>query len=80
MIDFINMIVPVALLTAGMTLGAIEYIHMLQLESYQLDGLRRWIAANQNRAYLKGFIVAIVSLLSMTALTFFAGVFLPMAI
>ena len=74
MIDFINMIVPVALLTAGMTLGAIEYIHMLQLESYQLDGLRRWIAANQNRAYLKGFIVAIVSLLSMTALTFFAGV------
>ena len=69
MIDFINMIVPVALLTAGMTLGAIEYVHMLQLESYQLDGLRRWIAANQNLAYLKGFIVAIVSLLSMTALT-----------
>ena len=31
MIDFINMIVPVALLPAGMTLGAIEYIHMLQL-------------------------------------------------
>ena len=74
MIEFINMIVPVALLTAGMTLGAIEYIHMLQLESYQLDGLRRWIAANQNRAYLKGFVVAIVSLLSMTALSFFAGV------
>ena len=73
MTDFINMIVPVLLLTGGMVLGCMEYLHMLQLESYQLDGLARWVKANQNRAYAKGFIVAIVSLLSMTVLTFFAG-------
>ena len=74
MTDFINMIVPVLLLTGSMVLGCMEYLHMLQLESYQLDGLARWVKANQNRAYAKGFIVAIVSLLSMTVLTFFAGV------
>lgn len=74
MLDFINMIVPVAFLTAGMVLGSMEYLHMLQLESYQLDGLKRWVDANQNRAYVKGFVVAIVCLLSMAVLTFFAGV------
>ena len=74
MTDFINMIVPVLFLTGSMVLGCMEYLHMLQLESYQLDGLARWVKANQNRAYVKGFIVAIVSLAAMTVLTFFAGV------
>ena len=73
MTDFINMIVPVLFLTAGMVLGCMEYLHMLQLESYQLDGLARWVKANQNRAYVKGFVTAIVCLLGMTVLTFFAG-------
>ena len=74
MLEFVNMIVPVLMLTAAMTLGCMEYLHMLQLESYQLDGYRRWIAANKERAYVKGLIVSIVSLLAMVALSFFAGV------
>ena len=74
MLEFVNMIVPVLMLTAAMTLGCMEYLHMLQLESYQLDGYRRWIAANKERAYVKGLVVSIVSLLAMVALSFFAGV------
>ncbi len=73
MLDFINMIVPVLLLTASMLLGCAEYAHMLQLESYQLDGYARWIAANKNRAYAKGMVVSIVSLAAMMLLSFFAG-------
>ena len=74
MLDWINRIVPALLLTASTVFGSLESLHMLQLESYQLDGYRRWIAANKERAYVKGFVSAIVSLLAMTALSFFAGV------
>ena len=74
MLAWINRLVPALLLTASTVLGTLETLHMLQLESYQLDGYRRWIAANKERAYVKGFVSAIVSLLSMTALSFFAGV------
>jgi UDP-N-acetylmuramoyl-tripeptide--D-alanyl-D-alanine ligase len=73
MLDFVNMIVPVLLLTASTLLGCLEYAHMLQLESYQLDGYARWIAANKNRAYAKGLVVSIVSLAAMMVLSFFAG-------
>ena len=74
MLDWINRIVPALLLTASTVFGSLESLHMLQLESYQLDGYRRWIAANKERAYVKGFVSAIVSLLAMTAFSFFAGV------
>lgn len=70
MLDLINRLVPVLLLTASTLLGCVEYLHMLQLESYQLDGYRRWIAANRERAYVKGFVVSIASLLVMMAMTF----------
>ena len=51
MLDWINRIVPALLLTASTVFGSLESLHMLQLERYQLDGYRRWIAANKERAY-----------------------------
>ncbi len=70
MIDFINMLVPVLLLTAATLLGTLEYTHMLQLESYQLDGYVRWVKANKDRAYVKGAISAVVGMAVYTALSF----------
>ena len=67
-------LIRIVLVAACCAVACRHFVHMLQLESYQLDGYRRWIAANKERAYVKGFVSAIVSLLAMTAFSFFAGV------
>ena len=60
-------LIRIVLVAACCAVACRHFVHMLQLESYQLDGYRRWIAANKERAYVKGFVSAIVSLLAMTA-------------
>ena len=74
MLEFVNMIVPVLMLTAAMTLGCMEYLHMLQLEELSAGRLPAVDCRQQSDAYVKGLIVSIVSLLAMVALSFFAGV------
>ena len=71
MMDFIVKLIPVLLLTAGNFLGTLEYTHMLQLESYQLDGLARWVKANKSRTSIKGGIVSLAGLAVYTVLVFF---------
>lgn len=73
MLDFINCFVPVLMLTASMLLICLEYVHMLQLESYQLDGFARWVKANKQRAYVNGLVISLISLTAFFALSFFAG-------
>ncbi len=41
-----------ALITLGCLLGARYFVHMLQLESYQLDGYMRWLKARGVRHWL----------------------------
>ena len=60
-------IILAALLALGCTKG---YIHMLQLESYQLPGYFRWFKQNDNKLYTATLLVALPAAIVDAAYTF----------
>ena len=58
--DMLLNLLEVLLVTAGCAAVSLHFLHMLQLESYQLDGYLRWLNKNPERARTRFAAVGVV--------------------
>ena len=70
--DMLLNLLEVLLVTAGCAAVSLHFLHMLQLESYQLDGYLRWLNKNPERARTRFAAVGVV----LTALYWYLPIFL----
>src|SRR5699024_5838763 len=68
-------LIRIVLVAACCAVACRHFVHMLQLESYQLPGYRRWMSRNRDRQ-LKNLLVGLVSVVLSWYLPVFFSLFI----